>query len=307
MKKFLIFSLSLLIYISLQAQAYINKTIVVDGLNRDYIIHLPKNYGMLQSAPVIFALHGSGGEDEGTDKLYMLDGPADKYGFIVVYPNAIYKNWNIPGITAYGKIDSAADDVHFISALMDTVVRFYKGDSTRMFATGLSRGGKFAFYLAWKLNSRIRAIAPVCASIPRNMEDVYHFDRPTPVLLINGTADPLVSYTGGYGKFNVGTHTGAGFDMTPTEELVKKLVGLDSCNSMATVDSIPDIDPNDNCTATKYYYTSDKAPVEFIKITGGGHTWPGSKQYMPKFIIGPVCKDFSAADEIFKFFISVSK
>ncbi|HSY75610.1 MAG TPA: hypothetical protein VK890_02065, partial [Bacteroidia bacterium] len=186
-------------------------------------------------------------------------------------------------------------------------VTFYKGDSTRVFATGISRGGKFSLYLAYGLNKRLKAIAPVCASIPRDMKADYHFDKPIPVLLINGTADPLVNYNGGYGKLNVGDKIGIGFDVLPTEELVSKLVSINNCDSTAIITNMPDSVKGDGCTAIKYYYKSNKAPVEFIKIIGGGHTWPGGFQYLPKFVIGNVCKDFSAANEIFNFFISVTK
>ncbi|HSY77211.1 MAG TPA: PHB depolymerase family esterase, partial [Bacteroidia bacterium] len=82
------------------AQTNIDKTIMVDGKKRDYIIHLPANYQTLNNIPLIMALHGSGGKSEGTQKLYQLDPLADKYGYIVLYPQAIYKNWNIPGIPA---------------------------------------------------------------------------------------------------------------------------------------------------------------------------------------------------------------
>ncbi|HXP49793.1 MAG TPA: PHB depolymerase family esterase, partial [Bacteroidia bacterium] len=211
MKHFFSFFVLYLSGFSLFAQTNLDKTIMVDSKKRDYIIHLPKNYQTLNKLPLLIALHGSGGKDEGTQRLYRLDAPADNYGYIVIYPQAIYKNWNIPGISAYGEIDSSADDVHFISSLIDSMVRFYKADSTRVFVTGLSRGGKFSLYLANKLNSRIRAIAPVCASIPNDMEDNYHFTKPTPVLLINGTEDPLVSYKGGYGRLNTGQHIGPGF------------------------------------------------------------------------------------------------
>ena len=306
MKKMFCFYFLISAFTLLHAQTNIDKIIMVDGKTRDYVIHLPTNYQTLQTIPVIFALHGGGGKDEGTQRLYKLDPLADKYGYIVIYPQAIYKNWNIPGITAYGNIDSSADDVHFISTLIDSTVKFYKGDNNRIFITGLSRGGKFSLYLAWKLNSRIRAIAPVCASIPRDMEAGLNFDRPMPVLLINGTEDPLVNYNGGYGKLNVGEHAGPGFDMLPTEELVSKLESLNGCDSSAAITNFPDSDPGDGCTAVKYSYKCPKAPVEFIKIIGGGHTWAGSFQYLPKFAIGNTCRDFSAAEEIFSFFNSVN-
>jgi len=57
----------------------------------------------------------------------------------------------------------------------------------------------------------------------------------------------------------------------------------------------------DECTETEYIYTCNDATVDFIKIENGGHTWAGGSQYLPKFIIGRVCKDFSATEKIIDF------
>jgi polyhydroxybutyrate depolymerase len=307
MKNIFILLFSILFPLHLFAQTNIDRAITIDGKTRTYTIHLPWNYQAIKTFPILFALHGSGGKSEETQRLFQLDPLADKYGWIVIYPQAIYKNWNIPGISSFGDVDTSANDLHFISTLIDSVSALYKGDSTQIYVTGLSRGGKFALYLASKLNSRIRAVAAVCASIPRNMEPDYRFNKPIPVLLINGTADPLVNYNGGYGRLNVGQNVGPGFDMMPTDALVGKLRTLNNCDSIAVVTDMPNTNAGDDCTATKSFYKSHKAPVEFIRVNGGGHTWPGSLQYMPKFIIGNVCRDFNASDEIFNFFILASK
>ena len=38
-------------------------------------------------------------------------------------------------------------------------------------------------------------------------------------------------------------------------------------------------------------------------IVGGGHTWSGGSQYLPKFVIGPVSRDFSASERAWQFFV----
>ncbi len=43
---------------------------------------------------------------------------------------------------------------------------------------------------------------------------------------------------------------------------------------------------------------------EEIKVIGGGHTWSGGFQYLPKKLIGEVSKDFNVADKLWKFFES---
>jgi polyhydroxybutyrate depolymerase len=290
---------------TIKAQSDISKTITIDGRQREYIIHLPPSFQSISKLPILFGLHGGGGTDENTIKFYNLNDLADKNGFIVIYPNAIGKSWAIPGFSARSKkADSTVDDVHFISVLLDTIIHYYKGDSTKVFTTGISRGGEFSLYLAYKLSSRIRAIAPVCANVPKTVLKNYSFAHPTPVLLINGTDDPLIKYDGGYGKYLRTDEPGEGFDMASTDDLIKKITLLDSCKASPAITNMPDNDPDDGCTAIKNEYTCGGINVTLIKVVDGGHTWPGGKQYLPKFIIGKVCRDFNAENEIFSFFLS---
>jgi polyhydroxybutyrate depolymerase len=159
-----------------------------------------------------------------------------------------------------------------------------------------------SFYLAYKLSRRIAAIAPVCGGISQTIAGDYSFQHSIPVLMINGTDDPLVRYQGGTGKFNKRNAENEDAQMVPAEELLAKIVKLNSCDSRPLVTDIPDIDNSDGCDAVDYLYTCHGVQVEFIKIVNGGHTWPGGPQYLPKFIIGRVCRDFNASEKIFDFF-----
>lgn len=63
--------------------------------------------------------------------------------------------------------------------------------------------------------------------------------------------------------------------------------------------AIPNTNTTDGCTAERYLYTGgDKgSTVEHFKVTGGGHTWPGSA-----FNVGVTNQDFNASKEIWRFF-----
>ncbi|HLY68917.1 MAG TPA: alpha/beta hydrolase-fold protein [Puia sp.] len=284
----------------------IDKTILVDGRERQYLIHLPPAFSRAGKLPLIFALHGGGGTYKNTIKFYNLTALADKNNYIIVYPNALNKAWTMPGITSRRKVaEEHVDDVKFISVLLDSLLSAYKVDSNHVFCTGISRGGMFSFYLAYKLSNRITAIAPVCGGISQTVADQFSFRHPTPVLMINGTDDPLVRYNGGAGKFNKRNAENEDADMMPSEELLAKIVKLNNCDAKRIVTSIPDSDPGDGCHAIDYVFPCSNAEVEFIKIVNGGHTWPGGPQYLPKFIIGKVCRDFSASEKIFDFFKQV--
>jgi polyhydroxybutyrate depolymerase len=282
------------------------RTIYVDGLQRNYIIHLPPSFSVLQKLPILFALHGGGGTAKGAVDAYNLEPLADKNNFIIVYPDAVNKAWNIPGMASRVKrLDTTVNDLHFMNTLLDTMIVNYKADSAKVFCTGISRGAMFSYYLADAMNARITAIAAICGGISQTQSKAYTLKNPLPVLIINGTADPLVKYTGGYGTLNKRNKGDEDADMLPAEDLVQKIVLLDHCNTAPQTISLPDTDANDGCTETEYIYDGNNVKVDFIKIENGGHTWPGGSQYMPKFLIGRLCRDFSASQKVFDFFMSV--
>lgn len=68
------------------------------------------------------------------------------------------------------------------------------------------------------------------------------------------------------------------------------------------IENLPDNDPEDGCTAQRITYSSQGMAVQLIKINKGGHTWPGGRQYLPKMIVGRVCRDFKAEEVIWDFF-----
>ena len=305
MKTKFFFSLILLliIHFSFAQPQDIEKTIIVDGRVREYEIHLPSSYNNLKKLPVIFAFHGGGGEYKKIIRYYNLNNLADENGYIIVYPNAINKAWSMSGVSSRVKnIDNNVDDVKFISTLIDNLIADYKADSKHIFCTGISRGGVFSLFLAWQLSDCIAAIAPVCASIPQAIAGEYSFKHATPVLLINGTEDPLINYNGGPGKMNGRNAESQNANMLPTETLVNKILKLNNCEAKAIVTNLPDTDPNDDCTSVEYNYTCGDNEVEFIKVINGGHTWPGGIQYLPKMVIGNASKDFRAEEKIFEFF-----
>jgi len=75
-------------------------------------------------------------------------------------------------------------------------------DRHRVYVTGMSNGAMMSYTLACELSDRITAIAPVAGDLPAVP---CRPARPISVLAINGTADPLVPYTGGTAGKRIGT------------------------------------------------------------------------------------------------------
>ena len=63
-----------------------------DGIDRQYRIHIPD--GVPESAPLVLALHGYGGTNNGMMNNYGWVQLADERGFVVAFPNGTRDQWN---------------------------------------------------------------------------------------------------------------------------------------------------------------------------------------------------------------------
>jgi polyhydroxybutyrate depolymerase len=120
------------------------------------------------------------------------------------------------------------------------------------------------------------------------------------VIIINGTEDPMVPYGGG----EIGIkkiRLGRVMSTPATAEFWAKHNG---CSFPPDVTRMPDKDPADGTTLEKYEYTGGKDGSEVVlyKIIGGGHTWPGGKQYLPEKIIGRTSREIDGCRTIWEFF-----
>jgi polyhydroxybutyrate depolymerase len=98
-----------------------------------------------------------------------MDATADEENFIVAYPQALIPDgsgydWNIPGEPMVnGKFPpaSAPSDVAFLTTLVRDLAGRYCVDLSRVYATGVSGGGRMASQLACDASRVFAAIAPV--------------------------------------------------------------------------------------------------------------------------------------------------
>jgi polyhydroxybutyrate depolymerase len=294
----LVFLLMLLL-ISAGAQQNIDALLSVNGISREYTIHLPPASNEKASVPLVLVFHGGGGNNKQVQRYMQMDPIADRENFIVVYPNGIGKQWNDG--REFKESVSINDDVQFISQLLDSMLQHFHVDSKRIFATGISNGGFFSIYLSLRLNKRLLAVAPVCASIPARIYSWFFPEKPISILIINGTKDPLVPYNGG----TVGNRmTGDRGDCMPTDSMISRYVRINQTTTSPVIISLPDNNKRDGCTAIEYTYAGgmDGTIVRLVKINNGGHTLPGGYPYLPKMIIGRVCNDFEGNQMIWEFF-----
>lgn len=276
-------------------------SILHKGRMRTYLIHIPPSYNKEKLIPLVIALHGGGGDGKRVEKITLMSQQSDKDGFVLVYPDAIEGHWNDGrAVNKYRSHRENIDDVGFISVLIDVLAEDYNIDMKRVYVTGSSNGGLMSNRLACELTDRITAIAPVIGSIAENIAARCLPTRPIPVLMINGTNDPMVPWEGEYVRFGrkkLGK-------ILSIPETVNFWVSHNGCLPMPEITWESDIDPEDGTRVRKIVYGKCKDGVEVVlyEIQGGGHTWPRSPRYLPKFIFGKTSQDIDANQTIWRFF-----
>ncbi len=182
------------------APAKADPRIVIEhqGVERVATVYRPPNRpaGPL---PLIVALHGLGQSIESLHEWLHLDAAAEQSGFAVVYPEAIGRKWSYgrpiqsPQPTVNGK---TVDDVGYIRALIEGLVKMKVADPSRVYVTGMSRGGLMTYALVCALSDRIAAAAPLISGMTDHQREDCRPKRPVPMMVVAGTNDESQWYDG---------------------------------------------------------------------------------------------------------------
>jgi polyhydroxybutyrate depolymerase len=272
-----------------------NRSINIGGLNRSYVVHVPKGFDHKTPMPVVLALHGATMNGPMMTWFSGLNEKADAAGFMAVYPNGTGKRsslfWN-GGNCCGSAMQNNVDDVAFIDALLNDLVQVHPVDARRVFATGMSNGAIMAYRLASELSDCIAAIAPVAGCMGT---EVGQPKRPVPVLHFQGTSDEFIPFLGGKGRKSItGTH------FYSVEQSIQAWVKLSGCDESPKIDLLSQSGDEMTVTRKRYDEGQDGAEVVLVVIEGGGHTWPGRKS--PAKILGKSALNISANDLMWEFF-----
>lgn len=267
----------------------ITGSIMSGGISRTYRLYIPSIYNANNPpCPLIINMHGytSNATDQQNYTNFMPI--ADTANFLMVYPQGTLDENNITFWNA-GVNNGLVDDLGFLSNLIDTLSTQYNINQNRIYSTGFSMGGFMSHVLACALNNKIAAIASVSGTF-FNYQFPFSPNKSVPVMQIHGTSDNTVPYSGGGNMIGV-------------DNTVNFWVNNNNCNTTPVFTSVPNTSTTDNSTAEHYVYNNNgnTGTVEFYKIIGGAHTWPGA------FNIGSTTnKDVKASKEIWRFFSQYS-
>jgi len=271
-----------------------NETISVDGRQRQYIQFLPEGWAEEITMPIVFVLHGGTGSPEGMLDYVDYRPLANQEKFVLIYPKGIEKNWKDGRPTDANQL--GVDDVNFFSKLIDKLVANYNINQEAVFVTGISNGGFMASRLGCQLNTKIKAIAAVAATIEANtIAPNCSSTTPVSVLYIHGTADEFVPFNGG--EMTVGD---GGF-ITSHWEVIAKWNEINNSSPNPIITNLPDIADDDTTIIETKYQGSNNSEVISYVVENGGHTWPQGAGGLD-FLLGNTSEDMNAKQVIWDFF-----
>jgi polyhydroxybutyrate depolymerase len=175
-------------------------TIVADGKTREYYVHVPLGYNLKNAFPVVIMLHGSGGNGE---KFYNISGwkeVGEVQNILTVFPSSLQypcvfddgikkrnaEKWNCYDLEL---CDGAtpADDVNFLSQVIDELKQTYHVDEKRIYMVGFSNGGEMSSRTAIELSDKLAATVASAGALP--IDTTFLPVRKLPVLLQVGNSD----------------------------------------------------------------------------------------------------------------------
>lgn len=272
MKKIILVSCISILCCSISKAQLQNDSILIDTHYRSF--HFSANTNIKPNASLVFILHGSGGSGSqmlsGAKKLAAI---ADTENILLVYPDGYLHFWNEcrKASTAVANKENINEEA-FFDSMIQYFRKKYRINPKQVFAIGTSGGGHMAYKLALTMPRKMKAITAIIANLPdaKNM-DCLASGTAIPVMIINGTNDPVNPYNGGEVVIP-GTVLGT---VQSTDQTFHYWAGLAGYTGEPSKELLPDTDPTDGKIIEQYRYQQKGKPeIELLKVIGGKHDYP---------------------------------
>jgi polyhydroxybutyrate depolymerase len=276
------------------------RTLDVRATPRRFLVTAPQQTADGEPLPLVLDFHGLA---EGADihaQMTQLGPLGIEEGFVTVFPHGTGEpvRWN-------SAIDPAANaDLEYVGAVLDQVEADRCIDTSRVYATGLSNGAMMSSAVACAMADRIAAIAPIAGVM---FPDGCAPSRPVPLYTVHGTADPILLFNGGVGGEALDAAMSGG-TAAPTTTVPADLEGpgypeaVRGWAALAGCEDEPDDEQVSETVTRRVYDCPAEAPVEFVVVEGGGHSWPSSEfSASIEQIVGPTTFDVDASRELWEF------
>lgn len=165
------------------------ETIEKDAKGLAYYLYIPSAYNPSTKYPLIVALHWS--TARGTDMIERWQEQAEKKGYIVACPNSDNPDyWDI-------KVEDSA-----ILGMINEIIKGYSINQNRIYVTGFSAGGTYAYYLGLAYPEIFSASAPFAGSlkwlISKGRLNLKAVKKKIPIYIFHGSSDIMVKIEESY-------------------------------------------------------------------------------------------------------------
>ncbi|MFZ4058758.1 MAG: alpha/beta hydrolase family esterase [Ferruginibacter sp.] len=184
-------------------------TMVVDSVEREYWVHVPKSYDSTINTPLVFMLHGTGGNGENFYDNSGWKELGEDENFISVFPSSMrYKitvtnegnktitKWNTTPDAdwVFQPGETGKDDIKFLRKVINEMRIKFNVDSSRIYLNGFSNGGSMAAKCSILMSDVLAAVVQNASSF--YIDTVFTPLRKLPILFQVGNKD--------YGPGNTG-------------------------------------------------------------------------------------------------------
>jgi len=284
-------------------------TLIYDGRERFYLLYLPPQYDGITPLPLVFVLHGGGGNPYMYDEMTGFGQKAQDEGFILVYPAGTGQfqrqllTWNSGYCCAYA-YENDVDDVGFFQELVASLTSQYTIDPARIYVAGHSNGGMMAYRLGAEMSDIFAAVGIMAGTIggypTPTSDDLFIIPQPqnpVSVIHIHGMEDEQVRYEGGVNKLNSPSRRN---DLSVADAMAF-WVDVNQCDPTPIIEKFDD----DMVIVDTYSCDATGTGLKLISIVDGGHSWAGG--FVDRQRADPPSLRVSATDEIWAFFESHPK
>ncbi len=260
-----------------------------NGFNRTYETYFPENKKIQY---LLVALHGRAGTGKEffiKSEMYSI---ADREGILLIFPDGENKSW-----TDGRKLSTDnenLDDKGFILALTKKYQTEFFIPKENLILIGYSNGGYMTEKIAFEsniFNTYITFVSTISLNLSKQQPKF-----PQNIMLVNGTEDPIVPYSGG-------EVLGGKGKILSVEESISIWKKRNLCTNEEIVKPKDKFDDGVNVFEIIYKNCKTKKSLKLIRLDGAGHGYPGKLENEIKF--GRFTEEISANEEIWKFFKSL--
>jgi poly(3-hydroxybutyrate) depolymerase len=171
-----------------------SNAILVDGLQRTYIVTIPEPYDPNHPHRLVFTFHRRGLRAEEVASGFAGSGYYGLAGLIgtstILVSGQGLAAEDDPLDTGWPNTDGR--DIAYVRAVLDELNESYCIDQDRIFSTGVDEGGSLSIAIGCQMSDVFRGIAPIAAALPADPETSCS-PGPLAVLQMPGTTDDVVT------------------------------------------------------------------------------------------------------------------